>query len=110
MSIDYEAYKHTARQHAKAHRDRTRRSILEFFGPKCTRCGIDDIRVLVIDHVYGGGNKHRKAQGNTKAYYQHMRDNRSLYQVLCHNCNFLKRIENEEGKNRETGTVERDSQ
>ena len=32
--------------------------------PRCARCGIDDIDVLCLDHINGGGNKWRCQNGN----------------------------------------------
>jgi len=60
-----------------------------------------DIRALSIDHVNGGGTKHRKAlgSGGGLAFYGWLIKNAYPpgYQVLCMNCQFIKRHESKEG-------------
>jgi len=62
---------------------------------KCAKCGFDDIRALSIDHMNGGGNEHRKKCGN---FYTWLRNNNypEGFQVLCMNCQFIKKQENRE--------------
>jgi hypothetical protein len=61
-------------------------------GPaRCVLCGTDDLRILTIDHVDGGGKKHRsshKLHGGPD-FYRWLRDQGfpSGYRVLCFNCN-----------------------
>lgn len=79
----------------------SRKQILDFLGGKCKRCGITDIRVLQIDHVNGNGYKEKKqlglSSGNTHSYYRHIRDVNGVgYQILCANCNWIKRYEQKE--------------
>jgi len=64
---------------------------------QCKQCGIIDIRVLVLDHVNGNGNKERKQYTNGEGgipFYFYLRKNKypSGYQVLCLNCNHLEAI------------------
>jgi hypothetical protein len=66
---------------------------------KCAKCGFSDIRTLSIDHINGGGRKH--AQELKKAgtiFYRWLIKNNfpEGYQVLCMNCNYIKKIENKE--------------
>lgn len=73
---------------------------ISFLGGKCKRCGIDDIRVLQIDHINGGGkNEIVKVFGRSwRRYYRHvLADKSGKYQVLCANCNWIKKTENREG-------------
>ena len=62
-----------------------------------SRCGFDDMRALSIDHINGGGNKHRK---KVKNFYSWLirNDFPDGYQVLCMNCQFIKI--KERGENR----------
>jgi len=58
---------------------------------RCVLCGIDDLRILTIDHVDGGGKKHRsshKLHGGPD-FYRWLRDQEFPpgYRVLCFNCN-----------------------
>lgn len=64
--------------------------------PKCACCGTENINVLTIDHIYGGGNQHRKKIGGrlgTKFYLWLIKNNFPKgYQVLCRNCNWIERL------------------
>jgi len=75
-----------------------REKAIEKLGGKCIRCGFSDIRALQIDHVNGGGNKELKAWAyNRRKYYQMVFDNSDgKYQLLCANCNWIKKSENKE--------------
>lgn len=58
--------------------------------PVCNNCGEQDIDVLCIDHIKGGGQRHLdeiKARGY--GFYQWLKRNHypKDYQVLCCNCN-----------------------
>ena len=60
------------------------------------RCGITDIDVLTIDHIKGGGSRHKKEIGGLgyKLYAYLIKENFPKgYQVLCFNCNFKKSVE-----------------
>ncbi len=72
---------------------------------KCARCGFDDLRALTIDHINGGGTEHRKILHRTGAsFYRWLRMNGypGGYQVLCHNCQWIKRAENREFRKEST--------
>ena len=75
-----------------------RNKIIELLGGKCVKCGFNDIRALTIDHVFGGGTDERKNIGG--GYYSHVlkkiENNTNEYQILCCNCNQIKKIENNE--------------
>jgi hypothetical protein len=75
-----------------------RGKVLEKLGDKCRRCGFSDLRALQIDHVFGGGNKEIAKFGRSRqAYYKHvLADVNGRYQLLCANCNWIKRCENRE--------------
>lgn len=61
--------------------------------PKCACCRESYIEFLCIDHINGGGGKHRKALMKGKKgvvnFYQWLKKNKypKGYRVLCHNCN-----------------------
>ena len=70
---------------------------IEKLGGKCTKCGYSDIRALQIDHVYGGGTRELYQLGRRKMYQKVIDEAESgNYQVLCCNCNWIKRKENKE--------------
>lgn len=72
--------------------------VFEKLGNKCVRCGITDIRVLQIDHVHGHGNKDRIGLNRSQFYYYRkvLADTEGNYQILCANCNWIKKYENKE--------------
>jgi hypothetical protein len=58
--------------------------------PECAVCLIDDIRVLTIEHILGGGFQHRQRLGTgSTRLYRHLRSEGfpSGYKVLCLNHN-----------------------
>lgn len=77
----------------KTNNKRRLETLLLAGGIKCKKCGFDDRRALQIDHINGGGSKNRLTQvglrGDVKKYPE-------KYQVLCANCNWIKRCENKE--------------
>lgn len=75
-----------------------RRDIVAFFGGVCAHCPTTDPRVLQMDHINGGGAAERRA-GRMTLYYRWraIRDDpeaaRRKFQLLCANCNIIKRCE-----------------
>jgi hypothetical protein len=72
--------------------ERARVISLMLLGGKCNHCGINDMRVLQIDHVNGGGNKEYKAI-HPWGIVKRVQTNPHDYQALCANCNWIKRFE-----------------
>ena len=60
---------------------------------QCNYCGYNDPRALALDHINNDGYKHRKETKNK--VYQWCKNNNFPpgFQVLCHNCNWIKRTE-----------------
>lgn len=69
--------------------------IFELLGDKCKICGFSDKRALQIDHINGGGHKHRKGKNQIKLM-KYVLKRPEEFQILCANCNVIKRIENKE--------------
>ena len=68
-----------------------RNHIFDMLGGRCQGCNIEDRRILTIDHIHGGGTRHRRTQGG----YRVMRDvlqSPEKYRVLCWNCQHLARL------------------
>ena len=63
---------------------------------KCASCGFDDIRALSIDHINGGGAPHRRMTGNDIYGWLKRNGFPEGYQVLCMNCQLIKRQVNRE--------------
>lgn len=79
------------RRDAKEYRRRRRKELLGLLGGKCEKCGIDDWRVLQIDHINGGGRKERASGYDFNAIRRDVLEHgREKYQVLCANCHALK--------------------
>ena len=81
-----------------------RMSVLEMLGLECVQCGFSDIRALQIDHVNGDGFKERKTErviGNPyKVMLKKVIEGSKDYQILCANCNWIKKVENKEVPNK----------
>lgn len=78
---------------------RKRLEVIEFLGSKCVRCGFSDIRALQLDHINGGGCKESKSIGSTTMYLRYSQNlvlAKEKLQVLCANCNWIKRYERDE--------------
>jgi hypothetical protein len=86
------------REHSYSKRVRNRLEVLHALGGKCVRCGIDDWRVLQIDHINGGGTQERQHVTSITRYYKDMLLSPEKYQVLCANCHQIKRYEEREGR------------
>lgn len=73
---------------ARAYLQRNKRKVMEAYGGKCDCCGISELPFLNIDHIGGGGNKHRR-EVRTGAIYKWLLDRNCPegFRVLCFNCN-----------------------
>ncbi len=84
----------------KKYNQKQRIKTLDLLGGKCVRCGFDDYRALQIDHINGGGHKERKELGFNGSFHKNVMNshsnNENKYQLLCANCNWIKRVENKE--------------
>lgn len=72
----------------EVHRIR-RLECIKHYGGKCACCGESEPKFLALDHIYGGGTKHRKGKGNI-VYWIVKNNYPDLFQILCHNCNSAK--------------------
>ena len=73
----------------KGRRQRERMAVLLHYGQRCVCCGEIEDKFLAIDHIDGGGGKHR-ASLKTSHFYRWIAQNgfpKNL-QILCHNCNY----------------------
>lgn len=67
--------------------------------PKCARCEFSDVRALQIDHILGGGKKQQNIIGKNNFYQWLKRKHYPPgYQVLCANCNWIKKEEKDENR------------
>ncbi len=81
-------------------RYKARQAVLDKFGRVCNKCGFTDERALQIDHVHGGGRAERNGKRQTTTVMAFLRrvlaDRDGEFQLLCANCNWIKRDENNE--------------
>ena len=63
--------------------------------PICKCCKETEIQFLTLDHINGGGNKERKHNGNHQIKWRQIiaNDYPPIYQVLCMNCNWGRRLD-----------------
>lgn len=89
----------------REHRYAVRREILTLLGDcKCLHCGYDkDWRALQIDHIHGNGKADTRTAGAKTNQWalrnwilENLEDAKRIYQILCANCNWIKRFENGE--------------
>ena len=85
-------YPDAGRIRVKRYQRKLREQVLAHYGHKCVCCGEDTYEFLAIDHIDGGGNKHRKEVGYGATFYLWVIKNNfpKGLQVLCHNCNLAK--------------------
>lgn len=62
---------------------------IEHYGKTCACCGESSLEFLCIDHISGGGNRHRKQVGCGRNFYSWLKKNNypEGFRTLCHNCN-----------------------
>lgn len=87
----------TSALHAEKRRELRVRTVTHL-GGRCRRCGYDgDSRAFAIDHVNGDGGKERKSGRVQAAIWRAaLVDEEGRYQLLCANCNVIKRFEQNE--------------
>ena len=79
-----------------------RKETIFAYGGKCKFCGFSDSRALQIDHINGGGRKEirEKFKKSSRGFLYWLKKNNfpsDEYQLLCANCNQIKRHTNKEG-------------
>lgn len=75
-------------------RHRLKKEVTDHYGGKCYCCGETELDFLCIDHIDGGGNKHKKQEkiSSGTGFHEWLRKNNfpEGFQTACHNCNFSK--------------------
>lgn len=85
------------RQYMREYLREVRDRVLRHYGgedPRCACCGEGENVFLCLDHINGGGNKHRAEAGEGSSFFQWVIRNGfpDGFRVLCHNCNFAYRM------------------
>lgn len=84
-------WKHRPSNSPQYQRDRhhkRRALVISHYGSQCACCGESQDVFLALDHIDGGGNKHRKELKSKSLWDWIIKNNfPDGFQVLCHNCN-----------------------
>lgn len=72
-----------------------RAEVIKMLGGSCRKCGFSDARALQVDHVNGGGLREYR-EGGSWGVYRNVLNSTEKYQLLCANCNWIKRSEENE--------------
>lgn len=91
----------TLRSSRREWHQKKRMEVIDLLGKVCSACGFSDWRALQIDHIDGGGCKERKSISHTPSallfkVIESIKTNEYKYQLLCANCNWIKRYEAKE--------------
>lgn len=79
------------RRYYKGYYKQIRLDTLKVYGGKCVCCGEKEPTFLCIDHINGGGLKHRREiRTNNLTYWLKINNYPKGFQVLCYNCNNAK--------------------
>lgn len=76
----------------KSYRQRLKDIVLEHYGNTCACCGESNTKFLSIDHINGGGEKHREQIGRKINGWLVKNNFPKGFQTLCFNCNWGKHI------------------
>jgi hypothetical protein len=94
----YAQHREIRKRNNKEYYRKLRIATLELLDNKCCKCGFNDIRALQVDHINGGGSKEKKSI--TCVYWKYVINSilkeEGRYQLLCANCNWIKRVEEKE--------------
>ena len=94
-----ERLRETRRSQGQECRERMLKTIHGFFGNVCQYCGFSDQRALQLDHISGNGSSDRMTIYQKYHLIQERPvDARTKFQLLCANCNWIKRVVNHEYK------------
>jgi len=65
-----------------------RQNVIQMYGGRCACCGEEHEAFLALDHINGGGQKHRSERGTYGVFKDALEANDpQRFRVLCHNCN-----------------------
>lgn len=81
----------TINEKKRVYANKWKTEAMTVLGNACCVCGIDDLRVLEIDHIDGGGNQHRKRRSRESIWREiAIGETTSKFQLLCANCHRIK--------------------
>ena len=84
-------YTERGKKYRKAYNEydalRRKLDVISHYGGKCACCGEDRYEFLSIDHINGGGGRHREMIGPHILRWIQKQGYPEGYRILCHNCN-----------------------
>jgi hypothetical protein len=81
----------------KTYSDKLKVQVVDAYGGRCACCGETEIAFLSVDHIHGGGNKHRRSLDKRYGFggiYEWLRDQgfpKDEFRILCMNCQIATR-------------------
>lgn len=91
---NYQEKREELNAYGRSYRNRMRRKAISSYGNKCACCGETEYLFLELDHINGGGRKHRLKIGDSSYSIVRWagRNNypKDIIQILCSNCNMGK--------------------
>ena len=95
---DTNEYKEKKNYERKRYFEKWKNEIYKLLGDKCIKCGFSDKRALQIDHINGDGylDKNKRTLTYYKLVFLSIKNGEKRYQMLCANCNWIKRVEMKE--------------
>jgi len=85
-------YNKIHKEEKRLERIELRKEVLKHYGGKCACCGETTYEFLSIDHINGGGRKHREEIYRLICPWLKKNNYPDGFQVLCFNCNQAKGI------------------
>lgn len=83
----YKQHKEYFKEYMQILHEKQKKIIFEHYGKRCEICGQNNEKFLTIDHINGGGNKHRKNTNGNMYYWLIKHNFPSGFRILCYNCN-----------------------
>ena len=88
--IRYQKHCETRKEYSRNRHQSLRKEAIEHYGNKCACCGETITEFLSIDHINGGGRKHRESVNSELCFWLKKNNYPDGFQVLCYNCNCAK--------------------
>lgn len=76
----------------KKYEERCKKLVFEHYGKECACCREGEQMFLTIDHINGGGTKHRKEIRSKISVWLFRNNFPEGFQTLCFNCNWGKHV------------------
>lgn len=84
----YQEHKEEVKDYERNRRRKHREDVINYYGGKCVCCGESQHEFLAVDHINGGGLKHRREENFQNIVEWILKNNYPPgFRILCHNCN-----------------------